>query len=362
MPSAGRRRAREAGEGEELPDPACARRSCEGGHRNLQWCELRSLHRRTAAARIDTPRAAVPGSAAPLRSPRAPPLARTPRPPPPGARRGAAGRRRWRAAGGSRPVRPRLPVPPPARGPPGALGHADGHRTVEADHGRRHEPLQFAVQPGDVGPVGLRGRGSGGVAGGDGNLALVRPGAPAPQSVLQQAGALLGLPRSHAVRSWSSRLTGSPAASTRVARRASCSGRRASRPSTSGSSGMSRVRTRAGRMASAHRFARTRSAVQSYAAVAEPLGPGLDGGMPEASAVSSPQTSSMYFMGPPGDLPALHRRTRGRGIDMPFARVARKERPGRGPGLSGAASARRTRAAPPPPPSNARCSCGPAAA
>ncbi|MFE9438496.1 hypothetical protein ACFYO2_05740 [Streptomyces sp. NPDC006602] len=54
----------------------------------------------------------------------------------------------------------------------------------------QHEPLQLGVRPGDV---GLLSRGSGGVAGGDGGLDLVRAGAAAPQGDLEQGGALFGL-------------------------------------------------------------------------------------------------------------------------------------------------------------------------
>ena len=65
---------------------------------------------------------------------------------------------------------------------------------------------------------------------------------------------------SHRDRSWSSSVTRSPAPSSRAARRASCSSIRASRPEASGSSGISETSTRASRIASAHRFCRTRSA------------------------------------------------------------------------------------------------------
>ena len=90
-------------------------------------------------------------------------------------------------------------------------------------------------------------------------LDLVRARPPPLQRRLQQP-RLGDLLASQRLRSWSSRGTSSPVASTRAARRASCSNSSASRPPTSGSSGSIWARIRASRMASAVRFWRTRSA------------------------------------------------------------------------------------------------------
>ncbi|MEA2192162.1 MAG: polymerase sigma-70 factor, subfamily, partial [Solirubrobacteraceae bacterium] len=64
-------------------------------------------------------------------------------------------------------------------------------------------------------------------------------------------------PRSHSARSWSSSETSSPPASTRASRRESCSSISASRPATSGSSGIRRASRRPRRIASAHSSPRT---------------------------------------------------------------------------------------------------------
>ena len=118
--------------------------------------------------------------------------------------------------------------------------------------------MELVVEGDDLRPVGGSRGGGVGVDGGDGGLDLERAGLVAAQAGPHQRVALgdeLAVPRE---RSWSARRTIEPSGATRAGRRASVSSMSASRPTASGSSGISSTSTRPRRIASAERSTRTR--------------------------------------------------------------------------------------------------------
>ena len=167
-------------------------------------------------------------------------------------RAGAAARRASRAGSGSRraPARRRSPARPRA------LGLGDRHRAAELDDRRAGEARELAVERGDLRPVarlvGVQRR--------DRRLQHVRPAAAQRQRAVERRAAGGDLRASQSARSWSASSTSSPSRK-RAARRASCSSISASRPCTSGSSGISSASARPSRIASAARSPRPRVAL-----------------------------------------------------------------------------------------------------
>ena len=186
-------------------------------------------------------RAAAPGSAAPARWDRA--RARAGTPPRPRSNRPSRRSSSPRSSAGSGTSSSASASPSTmrqrARRVPG-LGDRRG--AVELDHRRARQRCQLGVERDDLRPVdaGLQ------LQRRDRGLQHVRAG---QSSARDRAAPRAISRRSHSARSWSASSTSSPS-TTREARRASWQSISASRPPTSGSSGINARRTRPSRIAS----------------------------------------------------------------------------------------------------------------